>query len=247
MDQMLEQLERIDGRDAVLAAAGHQPYARLTATGDVTGYRAGALLGWVGIGPWGPLVCAVGAPGLALRLVTALRAGGAIGDARWMHLPRTPAADLAAVLPVARQDDWQFRWTTQAPPTVPGHERVQRLDPGADAQLRALLQVAFPATTTRPGDPRVRAWYGIRDGGELVAAGADRSRGGVGFLAGLAVHPTHRRRGLGTALAAAMTAVLHAESGVVALGVMADEVRTQRMYERLGYTDWLDRTSVGLG
>jgi hypothetical protein len=49
-----------------------------------------------------------------------------------MHLPRTPAAQAAAVLPVRRQDDWEFRWTRAAPDPVPSEERVERLDPTVD-------------------------------------------------------------------------------------------------------------------
>jgi GNAT superfamily N-acetyltransferase len=244
---VMGQLERLDGREAVLAAAGHHPYVRLTATGEVTGYRGDGLLGWVGMGPWGPVLAALGSPGAALDLADAWRASGAAGGGRWMHLPRIPAADVAAVLPVRRQDDWEFRWTGRVPAPTPGEERVERLGPADDGAVRALLEEAFPQTTSRPGDPRVRVWYGIRDGaGGMVAAGADRSRGGVGFLAGLVVHPAQRRRGLGAALTAAMTRRLHAEFGVVALGVMAHEEGARRLYERLGYADSLARSSVGL-
>jgi GNAT superfamily N-acetyltransferase len=241
----LHPYEPLPGRDAVLAAAGFQPYARLTGTGEVTGYRGPDLLAWVGIGPWGPIVCALGEPDAALAFAVAVRAAGADQGAGWMHLPRVPAAGTAA-LPVTLQDDWDFLSATAPPPAVSGEDLVEPLDPDADPAIGDLLDAAFPTTTSRPGDPRVRRWYGVRDGDRIVAAGADRSRGGVGFLAGLAVHPEHRRRGLGAALTARMTRDLHAEFGIVTLGVMCTETGPRRLYERLGYGDPLPRSSLRL-
>lgn len=191
---MPDDLETLPGRDAVLAAADRHPYVLLTATGDVTGYRADGLLGWVASGPRGPVVCGLGDPARALAFARWVRDRDGAGGASWTHLPQLPRDTAAGVLPVVRQDDWDFLYTAVAPPATPDGSAVRRLDPGADDEIAALLAEAFPSTTSRPGDPRVRCWYGIRDGGRLVAAGADRSRGGVGFLAGIAVHPTCRRR-----------------------------------------------------
>jgi ribosomal protein S18 acetylase RimI-like enzyme len=120
------------------------------------------------------------------------------------------------------------------------------LGPEHDAAVADLLDEAFPTTTSRPGDARVRRWYGIYRDDRLVACAADRSRSGVGFLAGIAVHPASRGSGLGTAITVALTRRLHREFGVVALGVMADEERTAALYARLGYVAALSRSSVAL-
>jgi ribosomal protein S18 acetylase RimI-like enzyme len=135
---------RLDGRDAVVAAAGGQPYARYSAVGEVTGYRSDAAVVW-------------------------------------------------------------------------------RLARGSGVSVGGL---------------------GVQEDGELIAAAADRSRGGVGYIAGVAVHPAHRKRGLGSAVTAVLTGVLLDEFGAVGLGVMADAVATRRIYVRLGYGEHLLRTSL---
>ncbi|SBT39856.1 GNAT family N-acetyltransferase [Micromonospora narathiwatensis] len=116
-----------------------------------------------------------------------------------------------------------------------------------DGAVGWLLPESFPTTTSRPGDPRIVDWYGIHDGDRLVACGADRSRGDVGFLAGLTVATDRRGRGLGAALTAGMTRALFARYDHVALGVYTDNVGAIRLYRRLGYTDTEPRTSVHLG
>ncbi len=92
----------------------------------------------------------------------------------------------------------------------------------------------------------MRAWWGIRDGGRLVACGADRGRGGVGLLAAITVARDRRGRGLGAALTAGMTRRLLGEYDVVALGVMTDNPAADRLYRGLGFTDSIPRTSLEL-
>ncbi|SNT66126.1 FR47-like protein [Asanoa hainanensis] len=231
--------EPLVGRDAVLAAVGAHPYARLTTgdTDDVTGVRVGSTVVWVTRS--GTAVCALGDGAVAASAIPLVAAG----SARWWHLPRMAGA-LPAEVQVKFRDEWDFRWTSEPPPIRAGEERAEPVED--DAAISALLDVAFPSTTTRPGDSRVRTWWGIRDGADLVACAADRSRGGVGFLSGIAVHPSARGRGLGAALTAALTRRLVAELGIAALGVMTDNVPANTMYEALGYTSSIPRTSVGL-
>jgi RimJ/RimL family protein N-acetyltransferase len=238
----------LPGREAVLAAAGDHPYARLTTGGDgpVVGYHDEGVLAWTGPGPWGPLACAVGDPRPAARLFARLRDDDRLAGARWLHLPRITPAEAGEVLPVQASDDWDFRWSYRPPPAQPGEGRVVRLADADGPAVARLLDRAFPETTTRPGDPRVRAWYGIRLGGVVVAAGADRSRGGVGFLAGLAVDPALRGHGLGAALTAAMTRRMFASYDCVSLGVASEHPRTVALYQRLGFVETLARTSVRL-
>jgi len=142
-------------------------------------------------------------------------------------------------------DDWDYLVARTVPP-LDGAVRVAPLDPVHDPAVDALLDVAFPQSMARPGDGKVRRWYGVQEDGELIATAADRSRGGVGYIAGVAVHPAHRKRGLGSAVTAVLTGVLLDEFGAVGLGVMADAVATRRIYERLGYGEHLLRTSLHL-
>ncbi|GIF70195.1 hypothetical protein Ais01nite_82300 [Asanoa ishikariensis] len=229
--------EPLVGRDAVLAAVDGHPYARLLMgdTNDITGVRVGSTVVW--LTPAGTAACALGN---AAEAVAAIPLIGDDSTRRW-HLPQVGGA-----LPVEVEfrDDWDFRWTSAPPPVRVGEERAAPV--ADDAAISALLDVAFPSTMTRPGDPLVRSWWAIREGSEVVACAADRSRGGIGFLSAIAVHPDARGRGLGAAVTAALTRRLVAEFGVAALGVMTDNVLANTMYAALGYTSSIPRTTVGL-
>ncbi|MCW3817160.1 GNAT family N-acetyltransferase [Micromonospora sp. DR5-3] len=237
------------GRDALLAAAGHHPYARhaLWRGHEARGWRRDGAVGWLLPPGQGPAAGALGAAGAALDACAGLVADGTLGAGQWLHLPRTAAEELTGRLTVARLDEWDFLWTTNPPPRQPEEERVVRLTEADHPALAALIEESFPATTSRPGDPRVVGWYGIRDGGRLVACGADRSRGDIGFLAGLTVAPDRRGGGLGAALTAGMTRALFARYDHVALGVFTDNLGAIRLYRRLGYTGTEPRSSVHLG
>jgi ribosomal protein S18 acetylase RimI-like enzyme len=190
----------------------------------------------------GPAGGVVGAPATAVELAGGVAVARLLEAGRWVHLPRTDLAALGAT--VSAYEDWDFLWTTATPPAQPDEERVVRLTEADHPALTALIEESFPTSTARPGDPRVVDWYGIRDGDRLIACGADRTRGEVGYLAGLTVSPGHRGRGLGAALTAGMTRALAARYDVVALGVYPSNVGAVRLYRRLGYTGAFPVTSV---
>ncbi|MGL4175090.1 MAG: GNAT family N-acetyltransferase [Dermatophilaceae bacterium] len=56
------------------------------------------------------------------------------------------------------------------------------------------------------------------------------------MLAGIAVDPAHRGRGLGAAVTAYPTRRAVADTGACALGMFADSVGARRLYHRLGDT-----------
>ncbi|MEV4628688.1 GNAT family N-acetyltransferase [Micromonospora sp. NPDC049523] len=244
---MFSRATLVRGRAAILAAAGDHPYVRLNAQDgdDPTGYLLDDAAFWTGTGPYGVTGWATGDAAQAVELAAELRAAGTF-DPRWLHLPRLDADTLARHLPVTHRDDWDFRWAVAPPPVQPEEERVVRLGEADHDAIDALVDVAFPTSTTRPGDPRVHHWYGIHDGNRLVAAGADRSRGGTGFLAGITVATDSRGRGFGAALTAAMTRTLLDETEEVTLGVLTDNLPAIRLYDRLGFAGSIARTSVGL-
>ncbi|WP_089155762.1 GNAT family N-acetyltransferase [Micromonospora sp. NBS 11-29] len=239
----------LTGRDALLAATGHHPYARHALRRDqaARGWRRGDTVGWLlPAGEWSA-GGAVGAPGPALDVFAALWADGTLRAGQSVNLPRIEAAEVAARLPVIRVGEWDFLWTTAPPTRQPEEERVVRLTESDHPALAALVGESYPSTTSRPGDPGIVDWYGIRDGDRLIACGADRSRGDVGFLAGLTVAPEHRGRGLGAALTVGMTRALFARYDHVALGVYTVNVGALRLYRRLGFTGTAPRTTVYLG
>ncbi|RLP94526.1 GNAT family N-acetyltransferase [Micromonospora sp. CV4] len=238
----------LQDRDAILAAAGHHPYARhaLWRQAPARGYRRDGAVLWLLPPGQGPAGGGIGPAGPALELCSALASAGALRAEQWLHLPRHDPALLAGRLAVSRHDDWDFHWTDAPPPAQPDEQRVVRLAEADHPALEALIDEAFPSTTSRPGDPRVVDWYGIRDGDRLVAAGADRSRGDIGFLAGLTVAPDQRGRGLGAALTAGMTRALLTRYDTVGLGVYPDNVGAVRLYRRLGFTNTLQLSSLRL-
>ncbi|WP_027341040.1 GNAT family N-acetyltransferase [Hamadaea tsunoensis] len=224
--------------------AGH-PHAQLTSSDDdCVGYERDGALVWLSHGN----ATSVGERHAILSLLVDLAADGVLDGRRWLDLPRTGADVIARYFTVRAQDDWDLLFATEPPAPMAGEDRVIRLTAADEAEILAVQTAALPHTTSRPGDPRIRAWYGIRSEGRLVAVAGDRSPGnGVGFLAAIAVHPDAQGNGLGGCLTAALTRLLLQEYATVALGVMSDNTGARRLYERLGFTGSAARTSVSPG
>jgi GNAT superfamily N-acetyltransferase len=233
------------GAHAVRSATGDHPFVRMYVSEevDLRGYRLGGTVGWYGVGPWGPVCAGLGTATVAADLVAALVRD--LGPVPAAHLPHAPLAHLAPRLPVRRYEEWSFLWTSTPPAPHPAESSVARLTADDHEEIAALLDADHPATSSRPGYRRIRCWYGIREAGRLVACGADSSRG-IGVLTGLTVASDRRGRGLGAALTTVMSRALHAEFGVVSLGVEPANVGAARLYTRLGFTGRLRLASVFL-
>ncbi|MEV0731691.1 GNAT family N-acetyltransferase [Polymorphospora sp. NPDC050346] len=244
--------EPLAGRAEVLAAAGDHTYVRLTTAGDpagggVTGFRLGTdTVVWFGAGPGGPVGYALGDGVRAARFFASTGSDGPVPRPRHLHLPDVPTPVLAPHLAFTRIGRWLFLDTAAPPSACPGEDAVVPLTAADHDAIDELLDDVLPDSTTRPGDARVAGWYGIRAGGRLVACGADRSRGDVGFLASLAVARDAQGRGLGGALTTALTRRLVDRYGRASLGVYVENVGAIRLYRRLGYTGALPRTSLSL-
>ncbi|GHJ48560.1 hypothetical protein Cs7R123_59020 [Catellatospora sp. TT07R-123] len=237
----------LTGRPALLDRLADHPYARLTVGGEqVHGYEHAGALVWTADGPWGPVAASFGDADGAVEVFRQLADAGVLAETRWLHLPRVPAEAVARRLPVVIQDDWDFLWTVTDPAPVPGEAAVRALDPAEHPAVDAVLDEALPHSTSRPSDTRIRRWYGISEGDRLVAVAGDRSANGVGFLAGIGVAADRQGRGHGAALTAAVTRLLLAEFGVCSLGVMSDNTGAIRLYQRLGYTEAIPRSSIRL-
>lgn len=231
-------MRQLTGRDDVLALTGETTYvlAMTSATAPTFGYATDDALAWVSTGMWGRAGYVLGPPEQATELFERMRAEDAFEQAWHVHLPIGCDVKLEPI------DVWQFRGLVGPPPPAPRAAEVVPIDDvGA---IEKLLAEALPHTSTRPGDAGVRGWYGVRDrDGSLLACGADRSGNGVGHLAGIAVRPDSWGRGLGGAVTAAMTRRLSAEFERVSLGVSIDNPRAVALYERLGFTDSIERAS----
>jgi ribosomal protein S18 acetylase RimI-like enzyme len=188
-----------------------------------------------------PTLTAVGRPELAARILLDALEGGS--DVRRVTLPRGTLELLPDALPggaaIGDGADWDWMWTTDAPPVQPREDEVEVLPADAehDRLVAELLDAASPRTSARPGDPQVRTWWGVRANGHLVACGANTEIvDGVPHLAGIAVLPSARGQGLGGAVSAAATrAVLAAGAPVCTLGMYADNGAARAVYARLGF------------
>jgi ribosomal protein S18 acetylase RimI-like enzyme len=222
------------GREALLAATGHHFLARFSPGHDQVGYADGATVVWTA----GSTANSLGDPLLAAAM------GAGLSGLTHLDLPRLATADAAALFPAARRDDWEVRWTVEPPAARSLETKVVTLGPRHHDAIDDLLNQALPHTGNRPGDPRIRNWYGMFDGSRLIAVGAERSRHDVGYLAAIAVSPEHQSRGFGAAVTAAVTRLLLQEFDICLLGIMADNTRAQTAFYHMGYRDRLLRTAI---
>jgi GNAT superfamily N-acetyltransferase len=234
-------VQTLDGPAAVLAATHRHPYARFAVgvSAEVRGVTDGDAVVWAGRSPYGWVGHGLGDVSTVVKLV---ERADLFGDVRWINLPRHEPRP-----GYVRNEDWDLLWATGP---VPPHPAGDRVVPIADsAAMNELLDVAFPDSGVRPDSTHVLGWYGIWADGTLVACAADRSTRAagveaVGLIGGVAVHPVHRRAGLGSAITAELTRRLQQTYELVALGVDAHNDTAIRLYERLGYAGRHRVTSV---
>jgi ribosomal protein S18 acetylase RimI-like enzyme len=133
--------------------------------------------------------------------------------------------------------NWDWMWTTQAPPVFPAESDLVELDDARDARNILLLnEIGNPTAESEPGSGRTQVWLGAWDGGELVGAGAIHlTPGGAPHLAGIVIHPELRGRGLGVALTAGLARRAIELAGVCTLGMYAGNDRARSVYKGLGF------------
>ena len=124
-----------------------------------------------------------------------------------------------------------------------------------DPRIPELLAVASPDAMIRPGDPRIRGWWGVTSGSlgrqhrgpdtgedahraddQLIAIAAVTSmRPGIPHLGSVATHPDWRGRGLSRDLCARLTRDALAEGApAVTLGMHAANRSARAVYSSLG-------------
>ncbi|HLT84850.1 MAG TPA: GNAT family N-acetyltransferase [Phototrophicaceae bacterium] len=151
-----------------------------------------------------------------------------------------PAA--RARLGVEQGPGWDWMWTETVPPVRPGEEHVGPVTgEGAAEEVRACLARANPDTSADPADPDLR-WWGFRDDGGVLrgVVAVNAPAGGPVHLSGLGTDEAWRRRGVGSAMMAAVTRWALADHPLVHYGIWADNDAARRIYTRLGYAVGLE-------
>ncbi|QGN57087.1 GNAT family N-acetyltransferase [Nostocoides sp. HKS02] len=146
-------------------------------------------------------------------------------------------AAVAAHLPLADGNDWEWMYAVSPPPLVAAESRLVALGPDDLGDLQDLLGSANPRTDARPFAYPGQVWVGVRtDSGRLVACGVrEPSLAGYPILSGITVDPAHRGTGLGLAVTAYLTRAAVAQAGVCTLGMYSDNDVARRVYRGLGY------------
>ncbi|MEV6970405.1 GNAT family N-acetyltransferase [Hamadaea sp. NPDC051192] len=235
----------LTSRSEFLAVTGDHPFVALYSSERLSAYQGENAWVWVSDGPWGALTVGLGDGAAALDLLAELQAAGLAEGGR-LHAPRVPREAVLERFAAHQFGEWDQMWSTTPPPATKGEELVEWLPAEAAPDIDKLLDESLPDSSVRPGKVGVRDWYGIREDDRLVAVAADRSANGVGLVAGIAVAPDQQGRGLGAAVTVATTRRLLSRYATVSLAVMSDNERAIRLYDRLGYTSAVARTSFDL-
>jgi len=130
------------------------------------------------------------------------------------------------------------------PASVPMEVVTLELDDSADVQ--ALLDLTSRADGRDPRDvffePQMLldgTYRGVKIDGQLVAVAGTHivsRRAGVAALGNVAVHPDHRRKGLGGLVSQATTrALIDQEYELIVLNVRQNNQAANKIYRRLGY------------
>jgi GNAT superfamily N-acetyltransferase len=230
---------RVSTRAELLAASGGDPFVRWEVAPDAD-LRGWALpdggVAFVRATPSGRRqLTVVGTPEAALPVLRAHLDEALVGRGldRGFTVPRGTLELLGPDPRVGAGDDWEWMWTTTAPPEQP---HVMALGPADHDEIAALLAAASPRHSATV-EHDVVAWAGVREHGRLVASGAHTQHvPGVPHLASIATHPMARGRGLGATVTGTLTAwALRTGAPVVTLGMYSDNDVARRMYQRLGF------------
>lgn len=148
-------------------------------------------------------------------------------------LDRSLAHEVAALMPTPWVEDKPFGWM----------DRSGTLDLPDDAEwlsatddVPPLLRAALPESWAWPGETGVRRWAGVHVGDTLVATAAEAwSSADVGFMMGVAVHPSHVGQGLGRRVCQFVTSSLLTLYGTCALFVENYNAPAIALYRKLGF------------
>jgi GNAT superfamily N-acetyltransferase len=148
-------------------------------------------------------------------------------------MERPLACEVAELMPTPWVEDKPFGWMDRSgslalPADVSWLSSVDEIPP--------LLRAANPDSWAWPGEHGVRRWAGIRADDTLVATAAEAwSSADVGFMMGVAVHPSHTGQGLGERVCQFVASSLLTLYGTCALFVDNYNAPAIALYRKLGF------------
>lgn len=109
-------------------------------------------------------------------------------------------------------------------------------EPSTDAAaMVGLTDIAFPGFF-RPRTSEMGAYYGVREGGELIAMGGERLMpGGYTEISGVCTHPAHRGKGLAARLIWQLVRDHRRDGFVSWLHVTSTNTNAVELYRRMGF------------
>ncbi|ROR71718.1 GNAT family N-acetyltransferase [Bogoriella caseilytica] len=162
----------------------------------------------------------------------------------WQLLPEEARASSG----MERVSQWDWMRTSEAPAPVPGEDRAGPVGTGEEAlqTVYPVLHAGYPERGARPSDVESLWWGYTHPGDDQVPPGlaavvaatvpdAHAAPGAGVHLAAVAVDPRYRRRGVATALTAAITRWGISQHGMVHLGVYSDNAAAIGIYRALGF------------
>jgi GNAT superfamily N-acetyltransferase len=149
-------------------------------------------------------------------------------------LDRELAQKVAALMPTPWVEDKPFGWMDRSG-ELPLPPDVGWLPRPAD-DVPPLLRAANPSSWAWPGETGVGRWAGIHRDDTLVATAAEAwPSPDVGFMMGVAVHPSHAGNGLGHRVCQFVASSLLTRYGTCALFVDNDNTPAIALYRKLGF------------
>ena len=136
-----------------------------------------------------------------------------------------------------KRSEWNFFLIDSTiTPNQPLNHLVVELN--SDEEINSFIDNYAPDSSTKPGDPEILFWQGIRNPqGDLLSIGASvRWKSGPTMVVSIATAPSERGKSMAQEVTASLVKRLFdLGSPVVGLGVWAQNAPAIRAYERVGF------------
>jgi ribosomal protein S18 acetylase RimI-like enzyme len=159
-------------------------------------------------------------------------------------LANTLNADVRVTIPrtwttvaLEKRSEWNF-FLISSPKDLRSPNRYLVEELTSNNEINKFIDACESDPSTRPGNPEILFWHGIRGAEhELLAIGAAvRWKNGATMLVSIATHPLARGKSMAQEVTASLAQrVFKSGSPVVGLGVWAHNAPAIRAYEKVGF------------